>query len=493
MKTKIFFILLFVTFIILLWILINRKGSLNLIRTKILPIFFLGSFIFLFGLFITTCIALFTVRNSYPEEITDKSRTVYIKKSEEGFQLIRNGKPFYIQGAAGDAHFDELAGLGGNTIRLYDTINLQRNLDEALKYGLAVIVDIPIPMYSWISYRNEEESRILKQRVKFFVKKYRNHRALLMWNLGNEINYPKVHWKDFLRIDKSKINFIKTFNELIDFIHQEDKNHPVSTSIDKIGIKQYAKLRMFSPGLDLLAFNNFGDINNIFETINKTSDYIGAFPIYISEFGSDGWWDNESKYTPWRSPIEQTSTKKAEQVRVRYDIIKKNSNYCLGSLIFFWGNKYECTDTWFSLFKDEYKSEILMETERLWKNLNNQPKLIGLEYMLVNGKGAFDHLIFTPDELIKTELKIDAIGNDSILIKWEIYPDDWQNGWFIKEYNKKILKKPSPVECFVSTEMNQASFITPDKEGPYRIFAYIFDRNGYFASTNTPFYVLNRK
>jgi hypothetical protein len=72
----------------------------------------------------------------------------------------------------------------------------------------------------------------------------------------------------------SKINFIKTFNELIEIIHQEDKNHPVSTSIDKIGIKQYVKLRMFSPGLDLLAFNNFGDIKNIFETINKTSDYI---------------------------------------------------------------------------------------------------------------------------------------------------------------------------------------------------------------------------
>jgi hypothetical protein len=41
--------------------------------------------------------------------------------------------------------------------------------------------------------------------------------------------------------------------------------------------------------------------------------------------------------------------------------------------------------------------------------------------------------------------------------------------------------------------MEKASFITPDKEGPYRIFAYIFHENGYFASTNTPFYVLNKE
>lgn len=484
--------MLLVIFIWLIWIFINKKGSLNLIRTKILPIFFLWSFILLLGLFITTCIALFTVRNSYSKEITDESGTVYIKKSENGFQLFRNGNPFYINGAAADSHFDELADLGGNTIRLYDTVNLQYNLDEALKYGLAVIVDIPIPMYVGSNYVHKGKNKILIEEVKTLVKKYRNHEAILMWNLGNEINYPKIHWKDFFLKNKSKIGFVETFNDLIEIIHTEDKNHPVSTSIDKIGIKRYFTLRIFSPGLDLLAFNNFGDVKNIFETIHKISYYVGTFPYYMSEFGSDGWWKNESKYTAWRSPIEQTSPRKAEQIRVRYDLIKKNNN-CLGSLVFFWGNKYECTDTWFSLFKDEYKSEILMETERLWKNLNHQPKLIGLEYMLVNDKGAFDNLIFTPDELIETELKFETIGNESITVKWEIYPDDWQNGLYIEEYNKKILKNPSPVECFVSTEMEKASFIVPDKEGAYRIFAYIFHRNGYFASTNTPFYVLNKK
>jgi len=56
------------------------------------------------------------------------------------------------------------------------------------------------------------------------------------------------------------------------------------------------------------------------------------------------------------------------------------------------------------------------------------------------------------------------------------------------------MKKPNPItNSLVSIEDNKATFITPTEEGPYRIFAYIYDQNGNFATTNTPFYVLNPK
>lgn len=494
MKTKIFFILLFGIFILLLWIFINKKGSLNLIKTKIFPIFFFGIFILLFGIFITTCITLFNVRNFHSEKIVDESRTVYIKKTVNGFQLIRNGKPFYIKGAAGDSHFKELADIAGNTIRLYDTINLQSNLDIAKKYGLAVIVDIPIPAYSGKnSYVNEDDNGVLKQKIKVLVKKYKNHTALLMWNLGNELNYPKVHWKDFLRVHLGKKRFVGTFNEFIDIIHYEDTNHPVSTTLWNSDIQQHVTFKIFSPEIDLISYNVFGDVKSVKEQITQISFLFGASPYYISEFGSDGWWWLESKKTSWESPIEQSSAKKAEQIKSRYNLIVNNTGNCLGSLLFFWGNKYECTDTWFSLFKDEYKSEIMIEIEHLWRESNDRPKLIGLDYMLVDGKGALDNLIFTPNELKRSELKLESSNIDSLRIKWEIYPDVWYHGWNEEKYNNKKLKPPTPIECFLSTEKNKATFLTPEKEGPYRIFAYVFDNYGYFASTNTPFYVLNPK
>ncbi len=439
------------------------------------------------------CFGIFALRYLHGKEIIDETRTVFVKKNEKGFQLIRNGKPFYIKGGSGDAYFKELADMGGNTIRLYDTINLQNNLDDAEKYGLAVIVDIPIPAYNYKIYTNNEENSVLKHNTKVLVKKYRNHSALLMWNLGNEIHYPNLLRRDFYKEILGKKRFILTFNELLDIIHSEDKNHPVSTSVDYIGVRQYATLKIFSSGIDLLAFNNFGGIKNIFENINTTSKYLGEYPYYISEFAADGWWRKESKFTTWGSPIEQTSPKKAEQIKARYDFLNDGNNNCLGSLIFFWGNKYECTHTWFSLFKDEYKSEILLEIEQLWGKSYNQYKLIGLEYMLVEGKGAFDNLIFAPEELKNTELKLDTIGNDSIRINWEIYPDVWQQGWNKEKYNNKSLKPPSPIDCFISFKNNTATFVTPRKEGPYRIFAYVYNKNGYFTTTNTPFYVLKPK
>lgn len=448
--------------------------------------------ILLLGIFIGMCFGLFYLRHFHGKPITDESKTVFIKRNEAGFQLMRNGNPFYIKGSGGDSFIIDLACIGGNTLRLYDTINLRNNLDEALKYGLAVIVDIPIPSYGNLHYLDENENKVLKEKVRDLITGFKNHPALLMWNLGNEVKYPKIHWKDFLRKNQSKKRFISNFNELVDIIHNEDKNHPVSTSIDNIGFKLYASLRISSPGIDLLAFNNFGDIKNILDNIDKISPYFGEFPYYISEFGSDGWWSFEPQYTAWWSPIEPTTEKKAEQINTRYNLIV-NSKNCLGSLIFYWGNKYECTHTWFSLFKEEYKSEILKKMQNLWGQSNYQSEFIGLKYMLVEGKGAADNLMFNPSEVKNAELKLSVNCNDSISIKWEIYRDLWFQGWNEEKYNNNKLNHPAPLETFIKSEKNKATFITPDEEGPYRIFAYVFDENGYFATTNTPFYVLNPK
>ena len=418
---------------------------------------------FITGFSIFVLSGLFILNRLNYERITDNSGSIYIKKTESGFQIIRNESPFYIKGASGDSHFRELAELGGNTIRLYDTLNLQKNLDEANKYGLAVIVDIPIPVFNYEGYKIQEEKQIINQKIQNLVRKYKNHNALLFWNLGNEV-YPQVFtWMNFFKLRYKERHFISTFNELLNTIHKEDKDHPVSTSIDNIGLKQYAIYKMFSPDIDLFAFNNFGDIKSINTKIKQTTTKLGTFPYYISEFGSDGWWGNESQFTAWKSAIEQTSTKKAEQINTRYKLVESDQENCLGSLIFFWGNKYECTDTWFSLFKNEYHSEILMEIKKLWNEDNDQPKLIGLDYMLLNGKGAYDNIIFTPNELINSELKIDNI-TDSLRIEWAVYPDVWFQGWNEEKYNKNMLEPPIPIDSKLHIKNKMATFITPSQK-----------------------------
>jgi hypothetical protein len=439
-------------------------------------------FIILSGVVILILIGFFTLRNLSDESIGDESRAVFIKHADKGFRLFRNGNPFMIVGASGDAHLKELARINGNTIRLYDTLNLSSYLEEAQKYNLAVIVDIPIP--SFYEYKpNKEADIISKQRITKLIRKFCNHPALLMWNLGNEMYYPFVFRKN---------SFIENYNELINIIHSEDPNHPVGTTIaGDFNWKEIASIYVHSPKVDIVSFNTFGDVKNLSYKLSKLFLFFGPRPYYISEWGSDGPWNGECDMTSWRSPIEPTSTKRAEQIRKRYEFVSENNKngLCLGSLIFFWGQKQECTHTWFSLFKeDNSKSEVVHELENLWKGSNDNSGSIGLDYMLLNKEGALDNIVCAPGELKTAEIVFNKFKRDSTTIAWELYPDSWSRTGEDHE------PKPLPIkDCFKSYEGNTVSFVAPTNEGPYRIFAYIYDKQGNFATTNTPFYVLSPK
>ena len=174
----------------------------------------------------------------------NKNAIVHIEKVENGYQLYKNGQPFYIRGAGGDEYFQDLSEIGANTVRIYDTLNLEHKINEAQKYHLEVIVDLPIYRFSntYNPYLNDSITSSLKENIIIMVRKYKNHPAILMWNLGNEIQYPSVINKNriaenfedirniFIELYNRK-SFIKTFNELIETIHEEDPNHPVSTSL----------------------------------------------------------------------------------------------------------------------------------------------------------------------------------------------------------------------------------------------------------------------
>lgn len=435
-----------------------------------------------FSIFMLVLVGFYILRNIKVERTIDETRTVFIKKTDNGFQLIRKGKPFYIKGGAGNSHFKELSEAGGNTIRLYDTLNLANNLDEAEKYGLSVIVDIPIPRNQFDLYSNEQRNLVLKQKVRDLIKHHKKHPALLIWNLGNELFYPKFSWKNFFRNNL----FVNTFNDLIEIIHDEDPNHPVSTSLFSTSLGQLANIRIFSPNIDLLAFNVFSDIRNMSSKIDKSSQLFGVIPYYLSEFGIQGYW--ESEYTSWRAPIEPTTTKKIEQINERYKIIADKRNECLGSLIFFWGAKYERTYTWFSLFSDNNKSEVINSLEILWNKANTNNSLIGLEYMLVDGRGAARNIVFSSGEVKMAELKFFSDYKNQTKIKWKILPEGWE-----LDEEDMALNPLTINDLFIEIKDDKLIFITPNAEGPYRIYAFVYDENGYFATTNTPFYVLDPK
>ena len=445
----------------------------------------------------------FIIRHGNKEKAVDETRTVFIKKTENGYQLFRNGKPFYIQGACGNTYLKELSDIGGNTIRVYDTANLKNILNEAQINNLAVIVDIYIPRFQidHNPYSSKQNNLLLKEDLKKFIRTYKSNPAILFWNLGNELDYPSLlqtrrRIPDFddlaniFNIYNERKSFIKTFNELIEIIHLEDPNHPVSTSIStQYFWKRLLSIHINSPKLDLIGYNIFAPPAKMKKQLTKLSLFIKLMPYFISEWGMEGPWAQEK--TAWGAPIETTSTNKGEQYKENNAIITNQYSQSLGSTVFYWGQKQERTHTWFNIFDEEgRKSQVFYELKNIWRNeagnFNQPPKI---KYMLVNNRGTKDNLVFLPGELVNATVLLNSGIDSTLNFKWEIHEEGWNyaGGGAAHKLTNKIST------AIETVKLNEVLFHVPALEGAYRIFVHISDQFGNFATTNTPFYVLNNK
>ena len=424
-------------------------------------------------------VVLFITRK---EHTYDPAAKVHISKTGDRYQLIKNGKAYTIKGASGSAaYLKDLRAAGGNTIRYYDTLNFKSKLDSAHKYGISVIADIPIPAYrkDHNPYETAFKRTLYKKEVTSFVSRYKDHPALLMWVLGNEINYP---------ITNSGQGFTSYYNELVAAVKNIDPDHPVTTAIRQSGRHLIVKL-WYTTDLDLIAINTFGGVKEL-EKDFKRIRFLWNGPYMISEWNDEGPWTEIS--TKWGAPIEPTSSKKAERLtQVHREYIAPLHDRCLGSLIFYWGFKHEQTHTWFSLFDEEgEKTPSVYAMENIFKDkkelVTQGPEL---EFMMLNRYGPQESLILTQGQINTADVFFKAPDCDHIRIDWEILPEVWNRS---NNANNKELK-PSPLNHIILEKKdNLIRFLTPEQEGPYRIFCYIKDQKGNTATANFPFYVINQ-
>ncbi|MBC7902321.1 MAG: hypothetical protein H7Y27_02825, partial [Gemmatimonadaceae bacterium] len=76
-----------------------------------------------------------------PVKPADKTE---VRKTETGYQLFRNGQPYFVKGAGGSSYPDRIAAYGGNSIRTWGTRGAQKVLDEAQKHGLTVLLGLDV-------------------------------------------------------------------------------------------------------------------------------------------------------------------------------------------------------------------------------------------------------------------------------------------------------------------------------------------------------------
>lgn len=439
---------------------------------RIIKIIFFFITIFLISFFLI----LYLVRRN--ERVNNYDATVYVKKTDSKYELYRNGKPFYIQGASGDSYMEELKKAGANTFRVYDTINIKETLDKAQKLDLAVIVDLMLPRFKGSEeyYTNVKTRNQLKSTILDFVKKNKDHPALLMWNF-NEIEYPY----------QRKYKYFRTFfGSIIDEMHEIDSNHPISTSVAGTNKRQLVGLQFGCPQLDIISINIFRNLSNLereFEKISLIWD--GAY--FISEWGINGPWE-ESKNTSWRVPVEISSTKKAIQLKDRYNkfVPKQGGERCLGNLVFFWGQKQERTHTWFSMYSDKgERSKVIEELEFIWSNTLSKNRVPDIDNIKIDNRIAENNILLKAGDSMAASVTYNDVDNDSLTIQWELYPENWA---ILLGDNEERPTKIS--DAIIEVKNNNVVFKVPEHEGPYRLFSYVYDNEGGFATSNIPFYVL---
>lgn len=159
---------------------------------------------------------------------------------------------------------------GINTIRVYEPIEEKEVLDEINEAGLKVIIGF--------GYNQGGHFDILSGSFSDYVNRYKNHDAILLWELGNEFNYHPEWFEGDIK------NWYKALNNAADIIHKNDTNHPVTTAHGEL--PDSLALSM-CPNVDVWGLNVYRWDNP--ETIFSEWETVSAKPMYLSETGADSY------------------------------------------------------------------------------------------------------------------------------------------------------------------------------------------------------------
>jgi hypothetical protein len=400
---------------------------------------------------------------------------VKIEKNSNGYILLRNNEPYYIKGAGGDTNLDELIYLGGNSIRTWSADDAEEVLDKAHKYGLTVMMGLWV-QHERHGFNYDDEVAVRKQLDKFtsIVTKLKDHPALLLWGIGNEVDLFYSNTKVWSAIQ-----------DIAAMVHKIDPNHPTSTVTAGLDSTEVQLIKENAPDIDIYGVNTYGDLNKVPGNIRK---FGWKGPYIIAEWGPNGHW--EVNKTEWGAPIEQTSTEKSASYKKRYtEYIIKDSLTCIGSYVFLWGQKQETTSTWYGLFTaDDHPTEPLDQLYLAWQKSDPPNRAPSIQKIKLDDKTADENIYLKSKDLYEANLEYSDPDGDKIKVEWFVFPEtaaQSAGGDFESALQPEL-------GVLRNKQNNSTELIAPRKEGAYRLYVFVSDKGNRTAYANIPFYVLPR-
>jgi hypothetical protein len=418
-----------------------------------------------------------------PAPVAGTAGVELVASGPAAWHLRVDGVDFPIRGAGGaeaPGLLEKLKAAGGNCVRTWGLESLTadvgggvRFIDRAHQLGLKVVPGI------WLEHERHgfnygDAAAVQRQRATVLagVQRFKDHPAVLLWGLGNEMEGPDS--------PAGSVAAFKEVDELARIIKREDPRHPVMTVI-AFNPAKIANVKSHCPAIDILGVNSYGGAAGAGEALVAAG---WTKPFVVTEFGTRGPW--EVAATPWGAALEPTSTEKARTFYATHRLVTALNNgkdQCLGTFAFLWGWKQERTPTWFGMFlptleKLPQVDAMTMAWTGNWP-ANRCPDIRALESTLA-GKEA------RPGQTLSAS--IDVVDPDGDAMNFR---------WLVAEESRDARvggDKENPPATFpgLTTKSTgpHCEITVPDTPGAYRLFVTVYDNLGSAATANIPFKVV---
>lgn len=393
---------------------------------------------------------------------------------------------FQIKGVCGTTELDLAQEFGINTIRGYtlrtDDGSTRAVLDEAQARGMRMVVS------EWMPHQGKNKgkdgsnwdfdyTKNVEKRLAAFLEKFdaiRDHPAILMWGLGNEVH-----------LDREYLEYVEIMSKAI---HERD---PLAlTSLTMINAKpaDIEKIKTYAPDLDVIGVQSYS-LGAVRGGIRNMEEHWGK-PYYYSEFNGNGPW-NFSK-TEWGTAYDEMPEKRVADLRACYDAIDAAPR-CLGSTAFVWGHFTNQRSSYFSLLLSPHPNGKQAKTPKGHEPFplitpyaevlkdrftgtapsgNRAPMITKLE--TIDGKG--EAVKRVGEELRVRVEATDADGDD---LSYTL--------WVIGKPGGRYVAASGPFEAVDGVGVVTLPMKARDD---YLVYAYAFDGNGAASSTSIPVQVI---
>lgn len=414
--------------------------------------------------------------------------TVFSTKKVDGvWKLYKGDSEFYINGAATNNFYVDVKDWGGNVVRTYGTNDgTKAILDEAWSKGLYVNMGLAMKDSDSFDYSDESNAQAIAEQFenhRTWVRRFRNHPAVLCWSIGNEAETGNAQ--------KNAVYF-KEVEKIAAMIHEEDPNHPTTITFSNSDVDNRIKVLMQNaPSIDMLSVNMYyPNVGNVSKNVASAG---WDKPWMITEYGPRGTWalsaSSDPKTLSWGGLEEMTSTEKADIYEKiwRDDIKAKEAQGCVGSFIFLWGYQtHGDVLSWYGLF-DKSRNTFggVDKISECWTGVPVEkpaPRIENRSKMTLNGKTSGDGVTLVAASTGNTaQVEATSPTGEPLNYRWFIIKDErLANGTAMPDGIAGLIPDPGKPEI---------TFTAPEA-GQYRLYVFVTEEvNHKVAMACIPFLV----